>query len=201
MPTGWKNSCDCLKLRQNWLKRRQVRKMQWNEIGAVKRSKSQASDSETKNKKHPSLPAVTMICLLIYHHLYRHHYLYFLSLLMINDKFSLSLLLLLLFGDLFYFILFFFGGVQRLYNVSILFSAWQSTPLAGSPPSSSVAFSNILESQEQENTNLNRYVRLFTVITYIQQNHISLCECWMVSHLLLWCSYWPICSIFFGFII
>ena len=101
----------------------------------------------------------------------------------------------------FYFILFYFFGVQRLYNVSILFSVWQSTPLACSPPSSSVAFSNILESQEQENTNLNRYVRLFTVITYIQQNHISLCECWMVSHLLLWCSYWPICSIFFGFII
>ena len=25
----------------------------------------------------------------------------------------------------------------------------------------------------------------FTVITYIQQNHISLCECWMVSQLLL----------------
>lgn len=36
-------------------------------------------------------------------------------------------------------------------------SAWQSNPIACSPPSSSVAFSTILETQEQENTNLNKY--------------------------------------------
>jgi len=35
-------------------------------------------------------------------------------------------------------------------------SAWQSTPIACSPPSSSLAFSAILESQEQENTNLDK---------------------------------------------
>lgn len=39
-------------------------------------------------------------------------------------------------------------------------SAWQSTSIACSPPSSSVAFSTILETQEQENTNLAKYVFL-----------------------------------------
>ena len=50
---------------------------------------------------------------------------------------------------------------SAIVHVSILFSAWQSTPLACSPPSSSVCFTTILESQEQESTNLNRYVRLY----------------------------------------
>ena len=76
---------------------------------------------------------------------------------MINSSFDyyyyyyLVILLLLL--------LFFWSSV--IVHVSILFSAWQSTPLACSPPSSSIAFSTILESQEQENTNLNTYVRLY----------------------------------------
>jgi len=76
---------------------------------------------------------------------------------MINDKFFLFLLLLLLlFGYHFYY---YFVWSSAIVHVSILFSAWQSTPLACSPPSSSIAFSTILESQEEENTNLNRYVR------------------------------------------
>ena len=54
-----------------------------------------------------------------------------------------------------------FFRVQRLYMYLFFFSAWQSPPLACSPPSSSVAFTTILESQEQENTNLNRYVLLY----------------------------------------
>ncbi|CAH3121307.1 unnamed protein product [Pocillopora meandrina] len=36
-------------------------------------------------------------------------------------------------------------------------SAWQSVPIACSPPSSSIAFSTILECEEKENTTLNRF--------------------------------------------
>ena len=36
-------------------------------------------------------------------------------------------------------------------------SVWQVSPVAGSPPSSSVAFSSIIESQEIENMTLKRY--------------------------------------------
>ena len=51
---------------------------------------------------------------------------------------------------------------SAIVHVSILFSAWQSTPLACSPRSSSIAFSTILESQlRTRNTNLNRYVSLY----------------------------------------
>ena len=107
-------------------------------------------------------------------------------LLIINDE-RLILIIIIITYYLYFIILLLllFFWSPAIVHVSILFSMWQSTPLACSPPSSSIAFSTILESQEQENTNLNRYVPLFTVITYTQQNHISLCECWMVSQLLL----------------
>lgn len=36
-------------------------------------------------------------------------------------------------------------------------SAWQSNPIASSPPFTSIAFSTILECEEKENTNLNRF--------------------------------------------
>ena len=81
-------------------------------------------------------------------------------LLIINDE--RLILLIIIITYYFYFIillLLLFFWSPAIVHVSILFSMWQSTPLACSPPSSSIAFSTILESQEQENTNLNRHVR------------------------------------------
>ena len=45
------------------------------------------------------------------------------------------------------------------YHLCLFFlgSVWQGSPVAGSPPSCSVAFSSIIESQEIENTTLERY--------------------------------------------
>lgn len=40
-------------------------------------------------------------------------------------------------------------------------SAWQSNSIACSPPSSSVAFSTILETQQEEDTNLAKYVSFY----------------------------------------
>ena len=91
------------------------------------------------------------------------------------SSFSL-VLVLLLFGH-FVVVVVVVVWSSPIVHVSILFSAWQSTPLACSPPSLSVCFSPILESQEQENTNLNRYVRLYchnlhSAKSY-KQNHIN----------------------------
>ncbi|KAJ7363616.1 hypothetical protein OS493_009778 [Desmophyllum pertusum] len=48
-------------------------------------------------------------------------------------------------------------------------SAWKSNHIACSPPSSSVAFSTILESQEQENTNLNKFSRKPFHLTQLEE--------------------------------
>ncbi|XP_078373752.1 inhibitor of Bruton tyrosine kinase-like isoform X1 [Oculina patagonica] len=48
-------------------------------------------------------------------------------------------------------------------------SAWQSNPIACSPPSSSVAFCTILETQEQENTNLNEFSRKPFHLTQLEE--------------------------------
>ena len=44
-----------------------------------------------------------------------------------------------------------------IYLLYLFPSAWQSVPIACSPPSSSIAFSTILECEEKENTTLNRF--------------------------------------------
>ena len=44
-----------------------------------------------------------------------------------------------------------------IFSLFFLGSVWQGSPVAGSPPSWSVAFSSIIESQEVENTTLEKY--------------------------------------------
>ena len=55
---------------------------------------------------------------------------------------------------------------NQLYQCFVFFviSAWQSNAIACSPPSSSVAFSTILETQRQESTNLAKYVFVCAVL-------------------------------------
>ena len=73
-----------------------------------------------------------------------------------------------------------FFGVQRLY-MYLFFSVRGSQP-----PGVFTAFlvDRLLYYFRIPRTRKYMYAA-FTVITYIQQNHISLCECWMVSQLLL----------------
>lgn len=60
-------------------------------------------------------------------------------------------------------------SIQPFIHLLYLFpSAWQSVPIACSPPSSSIAFSTILECEEKENTTLNRFGSvLFLVVRCI----------------------------------
>ena len=56
-------------------------------------------------------------------------------------------------------------SIQPFIHLLYLFpSAWQSVPIACSPPSSSIAFSTILECEEKEKTTLNRFGSVLSLV-------------------------------------